>query len=189
MKKIIRKRKGVLRTALWRTQARFTRACVGFSLIELLIVITIIGILVVVFLPTITEGPARARDAQRQSDVADIANAVEMYNQDYNGYPNTSGNWAALDIAGGNADIAALAAYFDKGEIPSDPQDNNQINGGNDGFYVYRDFNDGFIVVADTETDKYTAGYLNGPDLFTGPSFTDATTGDEGEDNVYVYWK
>lgn len=49
----------------------------GFTLIELLIVIAIIGILAVAFLPALTAGPAKARDAARIATVNDIVSAIE----------------------------------------------------------------------------------------------------------------
>lgn len=163
---------------------KFFRA---FSLIELLIVITIIGILAVVFLPKITEGPARARDAQRVTDVSDIANAVELYNQDNEAYP-TATAWTALTLT-----PLGLETYFDKGTLPKDPQDTNAIkNLIGTGSYFYKQNGDGFIVVADTETDKFTDGYYKADTVTdsTTPSFTLAASGtDLGEDNVYAYWK
>lgn len=49
----------------------------GFTLIELLIVIVIIGILAVVFLPSILNAPAKARDAARQADLGNIVKTIE----------------------------------------------------------------------------------------------------------------
>lgn len=158
----------------------------AFSLIELLIVITIIGILAVVFLPKITSGPARARDAQRISDIADIANAIEMYNQDNEVYPG-DGSWQAL-----TPNALGIDTYFDKGTIPQDPQAGNVVGGTPGpitGSYAYRKVGNGFYVIADTETDKYTDGYMTDA-VFTaaGPNPVGATT-ETGEDNVYGYWK
>lgn len=159
----------------------------AFSLIELLIVITIIGILAVVFLPKITEGPARARDAQRVSDVSDIANAVELYNQDNEAYP-VAANWTAITPT-----ALGIATYFDKGTIPQDPQGTNAIkNLTGTGSYFYKQNVDGFIVVADTETDKFTDGYYKADSVtgaFTPPFTLAVSPTDLGEDNVYAYWK
>lgn len=155
----------------------------GFSLIELLIVITIIGILAVVLLPKITSGPERARDAQRVVDVADIANAVELYRQDNETYPG-SATWTALTPT-----ALGLETYFDKGTIPQDPQETNAIGSLTPlGSYFYRQNGDGFIVVADTETDKSADGYYDDAILDATPVFTPATT-ETGEANVYAYWK
>jgi prepilin-type N-terminal cleavage/methylation domain-containing protein len=59
----------------------------GFTLIELLIVVSIIGILAVALIPSLTDAPARARDAGRKAAVNEIVGAVESYNIDKGNYP------------------------------------------------------------------------------------------------------
>ncbi len=66
----------------------------GFTLLELLIVVVIIGILAVLIIPNLTSGPQRARDAQRKSDLRNVKTALETYFNDANAYP--SGNFAGL---------------------------------------------------------------------------------------------
>jgi len=51
----------------------------GFTLIELLLVIVIIGVLSLALLPTILEGPKKARDASRKVGVLKIQNALMKY--------------------------------------------------------------------------------------------------------------
>ena len=67
----------------------------GFTLLELLIVIVIIGILAVLIVPNLTAGPQRARDSQRKSDLRNVKTALETYFNDNNQYPS-SANYAAL---------------------------------------------------------------------------------------------
>ena len=60
----------------------------GFTLIELLIVVAIIGILAVALVPTITDAPARARDAGRKAAVNSVVTSIEAFNLDNGRYPN-----------------------------------------------------------------------------------------------------
>lgn len=62
----------------------------GFTLIELLIVVAIIGILAVALVPTISDAPARARDAARKASVNSVLSALESYNIDNGSYPEDS---------------------------------------------------------------------------------------------------
>lgn len=59
----------------------------GFTLIELLIVIGIIGILSTVVTVSIHNAQAKARDAKRINDVAQLANALRLYYNDFRSFP------------------------------------------------------------------------------------------------------
>lgn len=59
----------------------------GFTIVELLIVIVIIGILGLLVLNTVTGAQARARDSERQSDVNALATQLEVRYNEEGGYP------------------------------------------------------------------------------------------------------
>jgi general secretion pathway protein G len=63
----------------------------GFTLVELLVVMAILGILVTIVGSTFRNSQARGRDAQRKSDLRQIASALELYYSDYDRYPDSSG--------------------------------------------------------------------------------------------------
>lgn len=67
------------------------RARKAFTLIELLIVVAIIGILATTLVPSLTDGPARARDTERLKRATNIMERLEAFNIDYGHYPNVSG--------------------------------------------------------------------------------------------------
>ena len=67
----------------------------GFTLIELLIVITIIGILATLILASFGAAQAKARDARRKSDLAQLKRAMEIAKSDCQGsayYPHLGGS-------------------------------------------------------------------------------------------------
>jgi prepilin-type N-terminal cleavage/methylation domain-containing protein len=59
----------------------------GFTLIELMVVIAVIGILAAVALISLTGVQRSARDATRKSNVSDYATALARYYQDNQAYP------------------------------------------------------------------------------------------------------
>lgn len=59
----------------------------GFTIVELLIVIVVIGILAALVLNTFAGAQARARDTQRQTDVDSLSKQLEVYFADAGRYP------------------------------------------------------------------------------------------------------
>ncbi|PLS80603.1 hypothetical protein CYG49_05035 [Candidatus Saccharibacteria bacterium] len=62
----------------------------GFTIVELLIVIVVIGILAALVLNTFSGVQARARDSQRQTDTNSLATQLEVFYNDNGGYPQLS---------------------------------------------------------------------------------------------------
>ncbi|MBP7018422.1 prepilin-type N-terminal cleavage/methylation domain-containing protein [Candidatus Saccharibacteria bacterium] len=69
----------------------------GFTIIELLIVIVVIGILAGLVLNSFGNIQERARDTERQNDINSIHTALELFYTDNSGYPNVA---AAADLDG-----------------------------------------------------------------------------------------
>ena len=62
----------------------------GFTLVELMIVIAIIGTLVVAMFPQMTAYYARGRDVQRLSDIKSMSSKFQDYSRIYGVYPNNT---------------------------------------------------------------------------------------------------
>lgn len=64
----------------------------GFSLVELLVVIGIIALLVGIAIPVINKARTAAYAASSQSQLAALMAAIEIYNQDFRAYPGPLAN-------------------------------------------------------------------------------------------------
>ena len=62
----------------------------GFTLIELLVVIAIIGLLASIVLASLNTARSKASDAAIISDVKSLESALELYYNDYGGYPTSN---------------------------------------------------------------------------------------------------
>ena len=85
--------------------ASLRRAC-GFTLIEILVVITILGILAALIVPRVMDRPDQARATAARADVAAIMGALKLYRLDNGMYPTTEQG------------LGALVKKPDRGEIP-----------------------------------------------------------------------
>jgi general secretion pathway protein G len=68
----------------------------GFTLIEILVVIVILGILAALIVPRVLERPDEARAVAAKSDIAAIMQALKLYRLDNQRYPTTEQGLQAL---------------------------------------------------------------------------------------------
>ena len=96
----------------------------GFTLIELMIVIVILGLLATIIMPRILSRPEQARRMKAKVDIRSIEAALSLFKTDTGRFPTTSEGLAALvtdpGIKGYNSD-----AYLDK--MPADPWSNKYV--------------------------------------------------------------
>lgn len=98
------------------------RRRLGFTLIEILVVITIIGILVAASTVSYAQAQKKGRDGKRKADLKSIQQALELHYQSLGYYPpiNWDG-WTARISFTGNPEVKnALTPYLNP--IPTDPK-------------------------------------------------------------------
>ncbi len=91
----------------------------GFSFIEILVVVTIIGIISTIGLVTYTEFLKQSRDAKRKGDIEQIRAAIEIYKSNNNTYP-TIDITNQTDICDDMPACASGVYYLRK--VPDDPK-------------------------------------------------------------------
>lgn len=69
----------------------------GFTLVELLVTITIIGILMAIAVPTAYSAYIRVKKGAMKLEVTNISSAIELYKQKYGDYPPDGSNWSLVE--------------------------------------------------------------------------------------------
>ena len=92
----------------------------GFTLIELMVVVVILGILAAVVVPRVMERPEQARITAAQNDIRAIQSALDMYRLDNHRYPTTDqGLKALVEEPRSEPEAPNWNGYLDK--VPQDP--------------------------------------------------------------------
>lgn len=74
------------------TLRKKNKSILGFTLVELMIAVVILGILSVIGIGSFTSTQLKARDSKRKRDLAAISSALETYYNDYGTYPDNNDN-------------------------------------------------------------------------------------------------
>jgi prepilin-type N-terminal cleavage/methylation domain-containing protein len=122
----------------------------GFTLIELLVVIAIIGLLSSFAVVSLNGARAKARDALRKGDMAQIRTAINLYYDDNNSFPSCGTFNPAEDDFGATEGCwsGTLTTALTSGtrpymaQMPADPNNPNNDPAINS-VYIYRYVSDG----------------------------------------------
>jgi general secretion pathway protein G len=79
-----------------REVSRALRASRGFTLIEIMVVVVIIGLLAAVIVPNVVNKVDEARVTRARADIASIESALTIFRLDNSKYPTTEQGLAAL---------------------------------------------------------------------------------------------
>jgi general secretion pathway protein G len=108
----------------------FCNSIGGFTLVEILLVVTIIGILIAMVVPRLTGRSKQAKISVAKAEVeAGLSVALDLYELDNGVYPTTAQGLRALIK---EPDISPLPSnwngpYLKKAKIPHDPWDNEYV--------------------------------------------------------------
>jgi general secretion pathway protein G len=98
----------------------------GFTLIEVMVVVVILGILAAIVVPKIMSRPDEARIIKAKQDIRSIVNALELYKLDNFNYPSTEQGLEAL-VAPPSGEPKAPNWRGYLGGLPKDPWGNPYV--------------------------------------------------------------
>lgn len=102
----------------------------GFTLIELMVVIVILGILAGLIVPRIMGRPEEAKQLKAKIQIESLETALKLYKLDNGTYPGTEQGLIALTES---SEVEPLpkkwraGGYLEKGRLPKDPWGNDFI--------------------------------------------------------------
>ena len=102
----------------------------GFTLIEIMVVIVILGILAGLLVPRIMGRPEEAKQLKAKIQIEGLETALRLYKLDNGNYPDTEQGMQALVEKPETGQLAGKwrkGGYLEKGKVPLDPWGNEFV--------------------------------------------------------------
>ena len=107
---------------------RKTKGEAGFTIVEILVVVAIIGIMALMVVPRLSGRTEAARRAAAQADIrANLAVALDLYELDNGAYPSTEQGLAGLVRKPASPAPPNWNGPYLKGGVPKDPWGNPYV--------------------------------------------------------------
>lgn len=159
------------------TMNKNTRSVTGFTLVELLTVIAVIGILATVTIASLGGVRERARDGERITEIGMITLSLELYYDFCGEYPAPVGE--VLVKTAGNGCTGVTLADFMSGDVPTQP-------GGSDYDYETNAADSEFVVRASLEqTNSALTDDVDNADMPAGVNFSTDDCADAAPEYYY----
>lgn len=100
------------------------RRASGFTLIEIMVVVVILGILAAIVVPRVMDNPDKARVVTAKQQIRTIETALNMYRLDNFKYPTSDQGLEALVSAPGDASVKNFKQGGYMPKLPNDPWGN-----------------------------------------------------------------
>jgi general secretion pathway protein G len=148
----------------------------GFTLIEILVVMVILGILAAISTTTFLASQQKGRDTRRKNDLKQISSSLEAYYNDHREYPDSSSTGEIMGCNGGLACNWGDVFKDDKETIymvklPEDPR-------GNDYYYERNSDGKSYQIYARLENTKDAAvnkDTSDNPQVYSGTTCGETT--------------
>lgn len=91
----------------------------GFTLIEIMVVVVILGILAAMVVPKVLDRPDQARATAAKQDIGGLMQALKLYRLDHGSYPSMNQGLKVLVERPADAKNSNWRAYLER--LPNDP--------------------------------------------------------------------
>ncbi|MBC8371074.1 MAG: type II secretion system protein [Planctomycetes bacterium] len=134
----------------------------GFTIIEMLIVVTILAMLAGILVPVLEDAAQSSRDSRRASDLKSVQAALDSFKRVTGEYPNTSGAWFGDSVAEGSKTYDGGANCYIPGLVPNYlpalPKDPSPDLPNATGGYMYRSDGTDYKFVTNEGPESFPTG-------------------------------